>query len=345
MAKNKLKFLIVGLGSMGKRRIRNLFFNGERQIIGYDILSQRREEAKAKYGIETVSDLKKISRQDFDAMIISAPPNKHGDYIRLALRHKKHFFVEHPISNDGYEDVFKNKDQNIVKAPSCTFRYHTPMKMMKKILEEGKIGKILMFQYHMGQYLPDWHPWEDYRQVYFSKKETGACREMLPFELIWLNWLMGSEVAEVSGYISKISDLDMNADDIILANLKYKNGIFGNLIIDVISRKPYRTLRVLGSEGVLEWEKFDSIIKIFDVKSKKTKNVAVPKGHPETGYLNEEEMYNDEIKMFLDAIRGKKKYPHTFVENNYLLRTLYSLEESSRTGKKIILKNYVEGKN
>lgn len=340
MAKNKLKFLIVGLGSMGKRRIRNLLFNGEHQIIGYDILPQRMKEAKAKYGIEIVRDFKKISGQDFDAIIISTPPNKHGDYIRLALKNKKHFFVEHPISDDGYKDIFNNKDSNIVKAPSCTFRYHTPMKMMKGILKDGKIGKILAFQYHMGQYLPDWHPWEDYRQVYFSKKETSACREMLPFELIWLNWLMKSEVAEVSGYISKISDLDMKADDIILANLKYKNGIFGNIIIDVISRKPFRTLRILGSEGVLEWEKFDSVIKVFDAKSKKSENISVPKGHPETGYLNEEEMYNDEIKVFLDAIRGRKKYPHTFAENHYLLKTLYALEKSSLTGKKIFLKNY-----
>ena len=271
----------------------------------------------------------------------------------MALKNKKHFFVEHPTSDDGYKDIFSakggsvsgGKNSAIVMAPSCNMRYYAPIKMMKEILEAGKIGKILAFQYHMGQYLPDWHPWEDYRQVYFSKKETSACREMLPFELIWLNWLMRSEVAEVSGYISKISDLDMKADDIILANLKYKNGIFGNVIIDVISRKPFRTLRVLGSGGVLEWEKFDSVIKLFNVKSEKTENIIVPKGHPETGYLNEEEMYNDEIKMFLDAIREKKKYPHTFVENHHLLKILYSLEGSSRTGKRILLKNYGKEKN
>ena len=93
MAKNKLKFLIIGLGSMGKRRIRNLLFNGECQITGYDISPERREEAKIKYGIETIADFKKISVKDIDAIIISTPPNKHGEYIRLALKNKKHFFV------------------------------------------------------------------------------------------------------------------------------------------------------------------------------------------------------------------------------------------------------------
>jgi len=205
--------------------------------------------------------------------------------------------------------------------------------MIKKILDKGKIGKVLAFQYHMGQYLPDWHPWENYKDVYFSKKNTGACREMLPFELTWLNWIYCSEVIGIKGYIGKVSKLEMNADDISLSSLKYKNGILGNIIIDVVSRKPYRTLRVLGTDGVLEWEKFDSVIKIFDAKSKKATNIKVPKGHSETGYINEEEMYNDEIKEFLDAIYGKKKYSHTFAENYGILKVLFALEKNNLNGK------------
>jgi len=322
-----MKFLIVGLGSMGKRRIRNLHINGEKNITGFDIRSERMEEAKEKYGIKITDDFNKISAQDFDAMLISTSPEAHGDYIRFALQNKKHFFVEHPINDDGYKEIrqLADKDLSIVKAPSCTMRYYTPVKMIKKILDEGRIGKVLAFQYHLGQYLPDWHPWEDYRQVYFSKKETSACREMLPFELIWLNWLMNSRVAEVSGSISKVSDLDMDADDIILANLKYENGILGNVLIDVISRKPVRTLRVLGSDGVLDWERFNQEIKLYDAKSKNTETIPVPKGNPETGYVNEEEMYNDEIKAFLDAISGRAPYPFSFEENLLNLRTLFKV--------------------
>jgi len=342
---NKLRFLIVGLGSMGKRRVRNLYFHDQRQIIGYDIRPDRRREAKEKYGIEIIDSIKKISGQDFDVMIISTPPDRHGDYIRMALKLKKHFFVEHPTSDDGYEGILSAqgghasgwKNSFVVMTPSCTLRFYRPIKMIKDILSKGKIGKILAFQYHMGQYLPDWHPYEDYRQVYFSKKPTGACREMLPFELIWLNWLMGAKVAEVSGSISKVSDLDMKADDIILTNLKYENGIMGNVIIDVIARKPFRTLRVLGSDGVLDWERPDSAIKLYRAKSKITEIIKVPKGHPATGYINEEEMYHDEIGAFLRAIKGQGKYPHNFTDSLQLLKTLYGLEKSSRTGKKIKL--------
>ena len=333
----KLRFLIVGLGSMGKRRIRNLLALGERNIVGFDIRPDRNKEAKEQYGVKVINTFKDISPEDFDVMIISTAPLAHGDYIRFALNHKKHFFVEHPVSDDGYEDIFKNKDMDIIKAPSCTFRFYAPIVAIKKILADGAIGKILAFQYHMGQYLPDWHPWEDYREVYFSKKETGACREMLPFELIWLNWLMDSSVQSITGLTAKVSDLDMAADDIFLADVKYKNGIFGSLMVDVISRKPFRTLRILGSDGVLDWERFDHSIKIHKSQTGQTEIIAAPKGHPETGYVNEEEMYNDEIKAFLAAIKEKIPYPHTFADNLQLLKTMFALEKSSHSGKCISL--------
>lgn len=321
----KLRFLIVGLGSMGKRRIRNLHVNGEENVVGFDIRRDRREEARIKYGIKTIDDLKDITPTDFDVLIISTSPEAHGDYIRFALVHKKHFFVEHPTSTDGYDDIIKNKNPEIVKAPSCTLRFYTPIKMMKKLLDQGAVGKVLAFQYHMGQYLPDWHPWEDYRQVYFSKKETSACREMLPFELIWLTWLIDAPVKDISGTITKVSDLDMNADDIILANTKHVNGILGNIIIDVISRKPFRTLRILGATGVLDWERFDHTINLYDAKTKSSQVIPVQKDNPETGYINEEEMYNEEIKAFLDAIAGRSAYPFSFEENLFNLRALFQL--------------------
>src|SRR3989344_7871260 len=325
-----LRFLIVGLGSMGKRRIRNLLANGEKDIVGFDARPDRNKEAEERYGIRTVRRFPNVSPTDFDALIISTSPNTHGEYIRYALANKKHFFVEHPTSDDGYKEIFANKDAT-VKAPSCTFLFNPAIKSMKKILNDGKIGKILAFQYHMGQYLPDWHPWEDYRDVYFSKKETSACREMLPFELIWLNSVMDSRVAEIAGTITKVSNLDMDADDIALANVKYENGIFGNIIIDVISRKPFRTLRVLGSDGILDWEKFSHTIVTYDAKSNQSETTSIPQGHLEPGYVNPEEQYIEEIKAFLDTIAGKGKYPHSFEENLHNLKTLYALEKAYKS--------------
>lgn len=324
MTDASLTFLQIGLGSMGKRRVRNLLSLGEKHIIGFDFSADRRKEAEETYGIQTVDSLQKLSDSEYDVIIISTPPHTHGDYLRLAVSKQKHFFVEVPTSDDGYAEVLKSSSVT-VKAPSATFRWNPAVQIMKKSIEEGKIGKILAFQYHMGQFLPDWHPWEDYRAVYFSKKESSACREMFVFELIWLNYLFGSTVKEVSGSIAKLSDLEMDADDTITANVTYENNIRGTLLIDVISRKPFRTLCILGSEGVLEWERFDQTVHVYNAASKQTEVIPVPKGNPEKGYVNEEEMYIEEMCAFLDAVSGGAPYPYSFKEDQTNLKALHSL--------------------
>ena len=215
---------------------------------------------------------------------------------------------------------------SFVATPSCTLRFHPAVKLIKKIIDEKRIGKILSFQYHLGQYLPSWHPWEDFRIVYFSKKNTGACREMFGFELVWLTFALNlGKVSRIAGFTEKLSDLDMTADDRYSAILKFENKISGNMVIDLISKKPFRTLRVVGSDGVLEWEWLENTIKIYDSKTKETEILEVPKGNPATGYLVAEEMYQDEIRAFLDAARGKSLYPYSFEEDYKNLKILFFL--------------------
>lgn len=334
------KFLQIGLGSMGKRRIRNLLANGitKENIFGFDLSEERRKETEKKYQIETYADFdiadKAVSP---DAYIISTPPHQHSQYFLHAAKKKKHFFVEVTSNDSGYDEVAELLDGNFIGAPSSTFRYFSSIKKIKAVLAKGEIGKVLSFQYHLGQYLPDWHPWEDYRQVYFAQKETGGCREMFVFELIWLTDVLQGKVKKINGMTEKISDLDMTADDIYSAVMQFDNGIVGNIAIDLLSRKPLRTLRVIGSEGVLEWDWLEYQLKIFKAGDKIWQTIDLPQGQVEDGYTSVEEMYIDEIKNFLQAIRGEVQYPYTFVQDRQILKTLYALEQSAKKGKAITL--------
>ncbi len=331
-----MKFLIIGLGSMGKRRIRNLIFNGVDKdfIFGFDLLKEKREEAENKYGIKTFSDLIAADEEIHpDVFIISTPPNLHHQYFLFAAQKKKHFFVEATTTDEGYDQLYPHLDGTFVAAPSCTFRYFPAIKKIKEIVDSNKIGKILSFTYHLGQYLPDWHPWEDYRKVYFAQKETGGCREMFVFELIWILDLVKSEIIEIKGFVNKVSDLEMSADDVYSANLLFSNKIIGNVMVDVISRTPFRTLRLIGSEGVLEWEWLSYEIKVYDAKKKEWETTPLMQGGTEKGYVTTEDMYQEEIKLFLDAISGKNIYPYSFKEDQSILKALISLENNSYANK------------
>ncbi len=332
----KLKFLQVGLGSMGKRRIRCLLHWGVKpeQITGFDLDEKQCKAVENKYKIKTFTNFQEaMAVSQPDAFIISTPPNQHSKYFLCAAKNRKHFFVEHTTVENGYRALEPLLNGSFVAARSCTFRYFPAVKKINKLVNNDTIGKILSFQYHLGQYLPDWHPWEDYRKVYFSQKETGACREMFPFELTWLTNLFKSDVARVTGLIGKLSDLDMPADDIYSAILQFKNSIVGNVVIDVLARTPFRTLRIIGSAGVIEWEWLNYTIRIFGVKDKKWQTIKLAKGENEKGYVNTEDMYHEEIKKFLDAIQGKIKYPYSFREDWKNLKTLFALEKSAKTGR------------
>lgn len=341
------KFLVIGLGSMGKRRIRNLLYHGikKENIFGFDPREDRQKESETKHSVITFNSFNTALKTDPDAYIISTPADKHYIYFLSAIENKKHFFVEHPVTDRGYDRVLNFKDKNLVAAPSCTLRFHPAVKEIKKILNKKTIGQIISFQYHLGQYLPSWHPWEDYREVYFAKKNTGACREMFGFELVWLDYALGlGDVSKIAGFAEKLSDLDMKADDRYSAMLGFKNKISGNIVIDLISKKPFRTLRVVGSDGILEWEWQDNQIRIF--KSKKINNnlghnwqtIDLERGRKEKDYITTEDMYEEEIGHFLNAIQKKSKYPFSFAESLKHLKVLFALEKSARTKKFVILK-------
>lgn len=333
---------------MGKRRIRNLLYHkmSKDNIFGYDVREDRNTEAKQKFGIKTFRTFKEaVRKSNPNVYIISCPADKHSVYFLHAINNKKHFFVEHPVTDRGYKEILKSNNKKFIGAPSCTLRFHPAVKLLKKILERNEIGRIISFQYHFGQYLPSWHPWEDYRNVYFSKKFTGACREMFGFELVWLNFALGlPETSQIAGFTEKLSDLDITADDRYSALLKFKNRVSGNIVIDLISRKPFRTLRIMGSQGVLEWEWQDDQIKIFNNKKLdnnigyKWKVINLKAGKKEKNYITTEDMYEEEIGHFLAAIKKKSKYPYTFKESLKHLKTLFALEKSAKLGKVISLK-------
>lgn len=336
-----MKFLIVGLGSMGKRRIRNLQYLREKDIIGFDLREDRRKESEEKYEIKTFMDFKEAMRENPDALIISTPPDLHIEYAVIAAEKNKHFFMEAGILNERMAkliDLCKNK--SIVAAPSCTMRFHPAVKVMKKLVDDDKIGRILAFTHHSGQYLPDWHPWENYRAFYVSKRETGACKEIVPFELVWITWLLGT-VKKVACTKGKLSNLDVDIDDVYQLLFEFESGALGNMLVDVIARYPIRHCKILGENGLIIWDWNERCVKLFDANEKKWIEYPQGEGIHEKGYVPQiiEDMYIEEMDYFIKAIKGDTRYPYTLEEDKKILDILYLAEQSSDEGKHISIKS------
>jgi len=332
-----MKFLIIGLGSMGKRRIRNLRYLGIDDIIGFDTDDEKCRQVTDMHEIKTFDKIDKAMAEKPDALIISTPPHLHHEYAMMAAEMGIHFFTELNILSDNLNKVVEvAKKNNIIAAASCDMRYIASIKRIKEFIEKGVVGDIVAFTYHSGQYLPDWHPWENYRKSFFSRKETSGTREIIAEELNWLPWVFG-KITSVFCMKGKFSHLEADIDDVYQILMKFEDKFIGSLLVDVVSRIPYRQLKIIGGEGVITWDGNEKTVKVFSL-DKKWKEYKEEIGTVENGYIHKEEPYIEEMEYFIAAIKGEVECFYTLEENIRMMKIMEAIEVSADAGTYMRLK-------
>ena len=325
---NNMKFLVIGLGSMGKRRVRCLQSLGYSEITGFDLRSDRRTEVVEKYGIKAIDAISNEEIVQYDAIIVSTPPDRHTKYAKMAIDANKPVFIEASVILEEVEKIRDYNKNNSFVAPSCTLRFHPMIKGITEIVKNGKYGKITNFSYHSGQYLPDWHPWENVNDFYVSQRETGGGREIVPFELTWMVDTIGWPI-DVKGYFEKTIDLGANIEDSYVLVLKYPH-VVGTLIVDVASRYAVRNLVLNLEKAQIQWKWDEEYFKLYEVETNQWIKFQQPQIAAASGYNKNigEGMYIEEISIFIDGFLGKKEYPNTIEDDIKVLEILNEVEIS-----------------
>jgi predicted dehydrogenase len=326
-----MKVLVIGLGSMGRRRLRNMRYLGVEQLAGMEPVEARRAEVAEEFGIPAFSTLQEGLAWEPDAVVISTPPDQHTGYAIEAARRGLPYFTEAGTVTERMDELIETvRDSGSVAAPSCTLRFHPAVQLMRARLAEGAIGRPLALTYHVGQYLPDWHPWEDYRSFYVAQRHTSAVREVVPYELNWLTYLFGP-VIELNCFRDKLSQLDADIDDYCAALLRFQSGVHGSLVVDVISRPALRLARIVGEEGTMEWDWNGRCMREW--RAATSSWVEHPDPEPIAGPGGEwvsENMYIEEMRGYLRAIeQGQAAWPLSLEGDLALLETLEELEAAS----------------
>ena len=334
-----MTFLVVGLGSMGKRRVRCLKALGIKDIYGFDLRKDRTEEVSKLYGVEVFNDFDEaFDKARPDALIISVPPQYHIIYINAAIERGIHFFVEASVVDDGMKAAIdKINKMKIVAAPSATLMFHPAIKLINKIIKDGELGKISNVLLHSGQYLPDWHTYEKVSDYYVSDPATGGGREIVPFELTWFTMVFGYPKRVSGNYRRTIEIIGAeNIDDTYNCLLDYGDHL-SVVTVDVVSRYATRRLLINGSEKQLYWSWDENCVKIYDPKKGAWEQRDYQMISAQKGYNANigENMYIEEIAGFLDAIKNKTNFINTMEADYSVLQLLYKIEEADKTGKYI----------
>ena len=326
-----MKAIVVGLGSMGRRRARLLHdIDKSIQIIGVDMQSARRKQAEDELGIQTSESIELACREyQPEVAFISTSPLSHAEIIKECLERNLHVFTELNLVTKGYDENIKlARTQKRELFLSSTFLYRKEIQYIKKAVHSHK--GTLSYMYHAGQYLPDWHPWESYKDFFIGKKETNGCREFMAIEFPWLIDTFGN-IQSAKAIKGKYSSLDIDFADTYHIMLEHDNGNKGMLTVDVVSRKAVRNLEVSGENLYLTWNGTPDTLNVYDYTNKQTDNISLYESvENREGYSSFiiEDAYKSEIDNFLNVVAGKEKARYSFEQDKKVLSIIDMIAES-----------------
>ncbi len=361
-----MKILCVGGGSMGRRRLRDLTHLKPGEVVLFEPAAQRCKEIAAAFEVPGFTRLEEALAQKPTAMTISTPPALHDDYVRKAMELNLDVFAEVPFVLD--EKVLSDV---AAKAPqykralgvSHTTHYYPPFRLIHDLLERGEVGKPLYVEYTLGNYLPDWHPYEDYRTFYGSDAAIGgAGLDMVLHEMNTIQWWLG-KVSSVFARLSKLSSLEIKGPDNHDVLMTFASGARGFFHNDVIERGTQgRHIRVIGESGSIEWHQNLPTIRVYKesaaqqigfekaadwdealeksrqmtqiLSRQRAKSGKVPIGDP--GAFTYESCYLREMEHFVGAAEGKHKFTMANVTDELqTVRVFHSILRSSDGQKEV----------
>lgn len=325
--------LIVGFGSIGKRHFENISDNIDAKII---ICTKRTDLKKyEKNGIIIVNSLSNALLHKPNIAFIT---NETSYHVKTAIKLAKkgiHLFFEKPIS-DSMKDVNKLKklisEKKLITQIGCNMRFHPCIIKIKKILNKKKLGRIISVHVESSSYLPDWHPYEDYRHGYAARKDLGGGVALTCIhELDFLYWFFG-DVKKVFSITGKFSDLEITADDLSVMTLVFKNRIIGELHLDYFQHPNFKSCTIKGTKGTLFWNSSSNEVKIF-YRTKKFWKTEL-----KVTNFKRNSMYVDELKYFFNCIKKKTKTMNDIYDGIKTLEIVLTAKKSSKFGKLLTIK-------
>jgi len=295
-----MKYMIAGLGSIGRRHLRNLRALGEQDVLLYRTLHSTMPDEELQ-GLPVSTDLDAALAWGPDAVIISNPTAKHLEVAIPAAKAGCHLLLEKPISHsmEGVEEL----SQIMLQTEKHTlvgfqFRFHPVLMHIRELLDSGKLGRPLAAHAHWGEYLPGMHPWEDYRNGYAARADLGGGVVLTlchPFD--YLRWLFG-EVTDLSATTARTSDLELGVEDQAEVTLHFANSCLGTVHLDYFQRPPAHWLEIVMTEGVIRWDNATGNATVMHAHSLITENLAVP---PD---FERNHLFTSEMQHFINLVKG-----------------------------------------
>jgi predicted dehydrogenase len=340
-----MKFLIAGLGSVGRRHLRNLRALGEQDILLYRTHhASLPDDELAGFPVET--DLGRALAHRPEAVIIANPTALHLEVAIPAAKAGCHIFLEKPISAslgrlDELAATARRSGSRI--QVGFQFRFHPSLRKAAELIRAGAIGQVLTAHVSWGEYLPNWHPWEDYRQSYAARADLGGgVIVTLTHPLDYLRWLVG-EVGSLWAFSGHLSPLELDVEDMAEIGLRFDGGAIGGLHLNYVQRPPVHRLEIVGTGGTLRWDNADGVLHLLrlpapfgtwsaDPPAPVVEQFALPSG------FERNHLFLEQMRSFLAVARGEAAPACSLEDGVRALQMALGARRSAATGRIFKLK-------
>lgn len=324
-----MKFLIAGLGSIGRRHLRNLRALGEQDILLYRTHRATLLDDELA-GLPEETDLRRALDHEPDAVVIANPTALHLDVAIPAAEAGCHILLEKPVSDsldrlDELQVALQHGGGKV--ASGFQFRFHPGLQRIKGLLETRVIGTPVSARASWGEYLPGWHPWEDYRQSYAARPDLGGGVILtLCHPLDYLHWMLGD--AEAVAAFTGQQGLGLEVVDTAELGIRFRSGMLASVHLDYVRRPPQHSLEIIGTQGTITWDNADGVVRLAQVMSD---------GKPGDWQLfptppgfERNNMFLDEMRNFIEVTQGKAEPASTLEDGIYALKLALKAMQSGR---------------
>ena len=268
-----MKVLFVGLGSIGQRHLRNLRalkgnaveviawrVRGLNRVLTDDMRIETGADLVSRYNYREVPSLEAGLAEQPDCTFICNPTSMHVPVALAAVRAGSHVFIEKPLS-DSMTDVdaliAEASQRKLIAYVGYQFRFHPAIQCLEQLLKKGAIGPVVAVRAVVGEYLPNFHPYEDYRETYAARRELGGGVVLTQSHAIdYLNHLFGMphRVFAIGGHVSA---LQLAVDDLAMVLMdcgSRAQPLPITLQMDFIQQPAVRNCEVIGEGGKIEMD-------------------------------------------------------------------------------------------
>jgi predicted dehydrogenase len=312
----ELRALVVGCGSIGKRHSRVLREIGVKTLYACDPVPAQLEAARQHARFDAVAaSLEGGLALKPEVVFLCTPPAMHIQQARQAITAGCHVFTEKPLSSNetGIDDVEALIGRTGKKfMVGLCFRYHEGLLKARRLLGEGRIGRLVSIRALMGEHLPDIRP--DYRTLFLSK-ENGAFDLVHDIDLAI--WYAGQDVKNLNCIYGGFSDIGIQAPDLVEMLMEFPDRCLASVHLDFFQLPRRRQIELLGTRGTITVEFASWNECTVSVFSKDTGTWEVDRLK-----TDRDDMFRDEDAEFLRAVACDEPVTCTLAEGRKSLRAV-----------------------